>query len=49
MSFATGIANYIQIYRRDCVINIGTWQTYEETPAENANVILHLYGKGFLS
>lgn len=45
ISFATGITNYTQIYCRDFVINIGTWQTREETPAENANVNLHLYGK----
>jgi len=47
--FATGVTNYIKIYRRDCVINIGTWQTSEETPAGNANVILHLYEKDSLS
>jgi len=43
ISFATGITNYTQIYCRDFVINIGTWQTREETPAENANVNLFIW------
>jgi len=49
--FALGlITNYSKKYCQDCVIiNIGTWQTCEETPAENANVILHLYEKDSLS
>lgn len=46
--FATGIINYIKKYRRDYVINIGTWQTCEETPAKNAMLTLHFYEKDSL-
>ena len=43
--FATGITNDIKIYCGDFVVNIGTWQTCEETPPGKANVVLHLCGK----